>query len=108
MISGRSVLQRLHSLRKVCLREPSSDTHHRLVGRVSLPYPKHEQHEGDEAEKVLTHEVPINRSRGRVHTVPDIHVQVPVHLRQKGRSPSHTALPAKGRQPRVIRASYKT
>ena len=81
---------------------------HRLVGGVSLPYPKHEQHEGDEAEEVLTHEVPVNRSRGHVHTVPDIHVQVPVHLRQKGRSPSHTALPAKGRQSRVIRASNKT
>ena len=52
---------------------------HRLVGGVSLPYPKHEQHEGDEPKEVLTHEVPINRSRGRIHTVPDTHVQVPVH-----------------------------
>jgi len=52
---------------------------HRLVGGVSLPDPKHERHEGHEAEQGLTPEIPGNRRGGCVHTVPDTHVKVPVH-----------------------------
>lgn len=77
------------------LPEHFSDTHHRLVGGVSLPNPKHEHHEGHEAEEVLTHDIPGNRRGGCVHTVPDIHVKVPVYLRQKKSSMSNSALPAK-------------
>lgn len=47
---------------------------HRLVGGESLPDPTHEQHEGHEAEEVLTHDTPRNRCGGGVYTVPDIHV----------------------------------
>lgn len=56
-------------------------SHHRLVGREHLAQAKHKHHDPEETKQMLAHGLPVHRAWRCVHTVPDVHVKVPVHLK---------------------------
>jgi len=66
---------------------PKGVTHHRPVRWIDLSKTKHDQHGTQKDKEVFAHGVPGNWSRGCIHTVPNIHVKVPVHLKNKGKGP---------------------
>lgn len=54
-----------------------------LVRWEYLPEVQHERHEAEETQQMFAHGGPGIRSGRRLHTVPDVHVKVPVHLQRK-------------------------
>lgn len=64
---------------------PKGVTHHRPVRRIDLSKTKHDQHGTQKDKEVFAHGVPGNWSGRCINTVPNIHVKVPVHLKNKGK-----------------------
>lgn len=64
---------------------PKGVTHHRPVRWVELSDAKHDQHGTQKHEEVFAHSMPWNLSGGCIKTVPNIHVKVPVHLKNRGK-----------------------
>lgn len=56
-------------------------TYNRLVCWEFLPNIEHEQHETDETKQLFAHCGPGYRAGRCIHTVPDVHVKMPVHLK---------------------------
>lgn len=55
-------------------------TYNRLVRSEFLPKVEHKQHEPNEAKQLFAHCGPGNRAGRCIHTVPDVHIEIPVHL----------------------------
>lgn len=76
----------------VCVREGEGEreTYYRLVRRKHFPQAEHDHHKREEAEEVLAHGGPVDRARGRVYSVPDVHVEVKMYLHAHTHRNSHT------------------
>lgn len=55
-------------------------TYNRLVGWEFLPNVEHKQHEPNETKQLFAHGGPGHRAGRCIHTIPDEHVKMPVHL----------------------------
>lgn len=64
---------------------PKGVTHHRPVRWIDLSKTKHDQHGTQKDKEVFAHGVPGNWSGRCINAVPNIHVKVPVHLKNKGK-----------------------
>lgn len=63
-------------------------TYNRLVGWNFLSDIEHKQHETDKTKQLFAHRGPGHGAGGCVHAIPDKHVKVPVHLKEKDRKQS--------------------
>lgn len=58
-------------------------TYNRLVGWEFLPDVEHKQHEPNVTKQLFAHGGPGNGAGRCIHTIPDEHVKMPVHLQRE-------------------------
>lgn len=87
-----------HSQKKRNLKLARICTYNRLIGLKFLSDIEHEQHESNKTKQLFAHCGPWHRGRRCIHTIPDVHVKIPVHLEKQtkkknyGHGQSHTII----------------